>query len=163
MVPRTVLSCYATTEEANMIPVENRTEAALGAALVAVVAERPDYVYPDELKIAQKGGGFEPAKVCQYVINGDQPGCVFGAALMRMGATPDELRPLEFKGISTVLSLMRFEGPKTLSSHDWLGYAQRAREVQQEQDSGGTWGDALAEGWFGGHRQGREPGNVIAD
>lgn len=86
-----------------------------------IAEANPDHVY-------QQAIGPEGVGACAYVhIDGGvpEPGCLFGRAFFELGVDPDELLPLNLKGIETVLDLC-VEG--LLS------------DAQGNQDVGNAWG-----------------------
>lgn len=97
-----------------------------------VVAERPDYVYaaPPEMTTG--------AASCFYVHGEGEaatPGCVVGAVLNRLGVPLSELAGHEGSPAQRVAE-------KLLETDSDV--ASMLRQVQEEQDQGTSWGDALA-------------------
>lgn len=112
--------------------------------LRAVVEEYGEgYRYVDEF--GREGG--EDSAQCQY-LHGDEPGCIVGHVLHRLGVSADTLFAFDHasaggdsQGIRTLASqgaLTAHGLVLTLDALDALDFAQDA------QDSGYTWGDALA-------------------
>lgn len=113
------------------------------AAMEAVVQERgPDWVYPlgepgwvlaDDLMSASGG--------CRYVrTDADEPGCIIGAALHKMGVPLHQLRPWEGQSVAAVIPEIEI----TLNiGHASENLMDAADWAQTRQDLGATWGEAL--------------------
>jgi len=101
-----------------------------------IAGEMPDFVYTDQG--ADLGpGAFTPCSYLGRAI-GDEQGqaCIVGTALQRLGVSRDDLLKVEERGsINALLSLgVARELSPTLY---WLSH------VQQAQDTGFSWGDAV--------------------
>lgn len=99
----------------------------------AVALKGADYVYttPDGLQ-----GTPEDQPVCLYV-HGDQPGCIVGHALYSAGISLARLREEERNDAEGVLRNLR---------HDLMyeeGVPSLLQDVQQAQDQGTPWGQAV--------------------
>ncbi|MGW9170138.1 hypothetical protein [Streptomyces decoyicus] len=111
------------------------------STLREVVAERPDYVYSRPEHFPQDSSSLNPAEQtdCLYVHPGKDesatPGCVVGQVLHRLGVPLEELSLYEGDDAASVTSAVL----DTASSVYWVLFA-----AQWEQDSGETWGAALA-------------------
>lgn len=104
------------------------TDETIVATLKAVVAERPEHRY-----VQPATAGREPG--CLYV-HGDVPGCLVGHVLHRMGVPLRELLRHEFSTASEVLEALDTDISERVGAF--------LDNVQGDQDSGATWGDALA-------------------
>ena len=102
-------------------------------AVRALADRHPDAVY-------EKGD----ASGCSYtqgVATNGHMGCLIGQALVACGVTRSELRSVQTQGISDVVEECLFTerfGEADVSEEDWL------RTVQDHQDDGWTWSDAVA-------------------
>lgn len=95
------------------------------AAVRAIAAERPDYVYT-----APEGEN------CQYA-HADGCGCIIGCALNRLGMSLDELSELD----SRALAGIRFIGEGLGLSEPTIRWATN---VQSDQDNSVPWGEAVS-------------------
>jgi hypothetical protein len=129
----------ATTEGETM---HRFTDEQIISTLREVVEENPDYTYraPADLKDEWENkpavlAGKAVAPDCFYV-HGDEPGCIVGHVMNRLGIPLDELREWEGKGIgSTVPNVGDLVSPNA----EWA-----LTEAQQVQDAGDPWREALA-------------------
>jgi predicted aconitase with swiveling domain len=102
-----------------------------------LAAESPDFVYTPPLVWA---AGVDPldGKICRYVHEG-KGSCIFGQALVNLGyldPTTTDLEDVEGHSITTVVLRMEIEIPDV--QRLW------ADEVQNRQDTGATWANAVA-------------------
>lgn len=110
------------------------TEEQVRQALVEAVAEKgEDYVYSNP-----EGESAKDAVVsCSYV-HGDVPGCLVGNALHRLGVPLSALEARELRGAYSVAK-------EVIDVTDGRGtFYTLLGEVQDAQDNGAMWGDALA-------------------
>lgn len=107
------------------------TDSTLVQALRDLAAERPDYVYsnPDIEN---------SPSACLYV-HGDEPGCIVGAALHRLGVPLDVLSAYEGEGASTLLHYLNDDGVTSVSDD----VRQRVSNVQRDQDGREPWAKAV--------------------
>lgn len=110
--------------EENGIPMSD-----LGQKIIAevrkVAADKPGYVYP------QINGN------CNYVRNG-QPSCIVGQALWNVGLINSE-STIDDYGDSAIKNVVALEDwPLEVGEVNWL------TEVQDKQDNGLEWGDAVS-------------------
>lgn len=101
-----------------------------------LAAENPDFVYAPPMAL-YLNGEWAKGDACKYVHDG-RGSCIFGQAMMNTGdITADVIEPLEGGGICDVCDTLQ------------LGLRDEemawARIVQQAQDVGIPWGDAIAE------------------
>ena len=107
------------------------------AALRAVVAENPDYVYRAPEHMDMLGAG-----ACYYVhtsVVGDEeptPGCVIGHVLHRLGVPLADLAKKEYRTADDVIDYLM---PRVSEAVRWTAF-----RVQDEQDRFAPWGEALA-------------------
>ena len=94
------------------------------------VAERPDYIYAAPPNIAT----LAPRFMCYYV-HKDEPGCLIGHVLHKLGIPLEQLKALEHQGAGKVADQC-LEG---------ISYETRRflTNAQGAQDEGMTWGAAL--------------------
>lgn len=93
------------------------------STLREVAAGRPDYVYE-----RPEGGSY-----CLYV-HGDQPGCIVGHVLNRLGVPLAELEKREGRGAFVVAAEFLHT----------TGFAREVLDVAQAlQDRGRTWGESV--------------------
>lgn len=105
------------------------------AALTAAVAEKgEDFVY-------QPQGATYGRLTCAYVHDEDQPGCIFGNALMRLGVDPEWLKGYDFGKGGYAMSIDKVLKDLGVQDTDVLN---RAKNAQCQQDDGKDWGTALA-------------------
>jgi len=98
------------------------TVESLTAAMREAVAERgEDWVYPDYWR--------DPFGGCQYFRDGE-PACLFGLALHKLGYAAEDVQ----EGVSVGNFL-------PLTADELIGAAE---DAQMYQDSGSSWGQALA-------------------
>lgn len=110
------------------------TEAEFTAAMEAAIAERgPDWVYPR----GQYGWGFgQLDHACLYVrADVDEPACIIGAVLHRLGFPLRRLREHEAQGSDEVLDTLLPELDPAVRS--------AASAAQDRQDDGFSWGYVL--------------------
>lgn len=88
-----------------------------------LAAERPDFVYERPVEGSE----------CQYIHEGDEPGCIFGHALLNLGVDPDKLR----RSVAIHTVLQRLGVDATADQLDWCLVAQSA------QDTGEPWAVAV--------------------
>jgi hypothetical protein len=95
-----------------------------------LASENPDYVYTNN---KDENG----RTICLYLASADQPGCIFGQALTRLGV----VIPIDLEGRSIDFifwRIGRIELPGADSALvDWCS------EVQRGQDSGLAWAKAI--------------------
>ena len=104
--------------------------------LQEVIAEfGEDYVYP---QFEPEAAGDRGAVMECFYVRDDAPSCIVGHVLYRAGVTLDELRAVE--GWTPVDQ----QAPQFGIWADILACGLLA-DVQDEQDSGRSWGEALAE------------------
>lgn len=109
------------------------TEAQVRQALAEAVAEKgDDYVYTNPEGESAKGS----AASCYYV-HGDVPGCLVGNALHRLGVPLWALEARELRGAYSVAK-------EVIDVTDDRGTYTMLGSVQDAQDNGAMWGDALA-------------------
>lgn len=102
-------------------------------ALREVAAEAgPDYTYPDEWR--EQAGEGEDGGQCRYVVNG-QPACLIGRALAALGVPVAALENVEGSAAWAALGELH---PTSAPVGD------AANLAQERQDTGATWGEALA-------------------
>jgi hypothetical protein len=109
------------------------TEAQVKTALIEAVAEKgDDYVYtnPD-------GESATGAAASCYYVHGDKPGCLVGNALHRLGVPLSALEAHEMRGAYSVAK-------ELIDVTDSSSTFTMLAEVQDSQDNGAMWGDALA-------------------
>lgn len=101
-----------------------------------LAAENPDFVY--EGAVEDRYGSQYVS--CMYTVEGDDENlvgsCLFGQALINLGADPAELRSYEHEGIGQVLESAMLVSPKRVQWFD---------DVQEYQDVKMTWAFAVAE------------------
>ncbi|MGK5530882.1 hypothetical protein [Streptomyces sp. URMC 129] len=103
---------------------EETTDEEFLRVLQGVVAEQPDRVY-------ERPGLMES---CLY-LHGDEPGCLIGHVLLRLGVHADKVRAREGDAAGDVMrDLLPLVSPDLRSDMDC---------VQQWQDGGTPWGQAL--------------------
>lgn len=99
------------------------------AAMEQAVAERgEDFVYPDGWREQSTSGNGS----CQYYVEGVGGACIIGKALENLGVDTSQIPNSDAMEILTELGI-----------HD-EGLVSAALTAQVTQDSGGTWGQALA-------------------
>ena len=103
------------------------TSADVVAQVRALAQERPDYVYQRPLG--------NPETECSYLTGADGQGCIMGQALTRLGVSIEALSTIE--GENVMAALPRLAVRTTPSDGWWL------RAVQEQQDHGSTWGQAV--------------------
>lgn len=120
----------------------------LEAEVRKLVASQPEFVYPTA-----------PGIDCHYLPDSipmldesptgretyrrvKRPGCIFGQALLNVGLNSDLLMEVEDAPISDVLDWMVDLGLLDADVHD-LHFHDWALVVQESQDNGTPWGDAL--------------------
>jgi hypothetical protein len=102
-----------------------------------VVAERPEYEYKAPADMLS----YEDSSMCFYV-HGDQPGCLVGHVLNRVGVPLSVLAQREGVGAySVVPQVLNLTG----EPDDVATVQDVLTEVQYAQDQGATWGEALEE------------------
>lgn len=105
------------------------------AQVRALAAERPDYVYRP----------VAPGALCSYVTGQDGQGCIVGQALMRLGVPKERLAASEADEGTAVPA---DELLQDLLDLDTAAMATNEvgwiMSVQTGQDSGETWGKAVA-------------------
>jgi hypothetical protein len=120
------------------------TEEEFTAAMRAAVVERgADWVYPRDDPNYVIIDRLYP--MCKYSTRDGEPACIVGAALAKID--PELVPPFERNG-SAVGVLEEIIGARRASRARWILAARYAQTVQ---DSGSTWGNALAtyEEWLG--------------
>lgn len=99
-----------------------------------LAAADPEFVY---------SGDAEGYPVCKYIHKDDQPGCIFGQALLALGVSPDRLREYDDTEDSTITSILcQLAGADRIADAQklaWCGQCQRA------QDSNEQWAEAIRE------------------
>lgn len=105
---------------------------ALAALRAAVEAKGEDYTY-----VNRHGEPASPDVSCYYTHptadGGWEPGCIVGHVLVGWGVSLDDLRAHEGDGAGGVCTHLGIP----------IAVAQTLSLAQQEQDAGGTWGEAL--------------------
>lgn len=107
-------------------------------AVREIAAEDPDYRYnphydPEDMS---------PTMMCSYINNmdGEPGGCIVGRAMRAVGVPKSRL--LKAEGVGVMSLLIDFE-----DDHETYEYsieeAAWLREVQNAQDTGETWGEAV--------------------
>lgn len=116
-----------------MTPIELTLDRTKELLAEAVALKGADYVYttPDG-----EQGNPDTSPICSYV-HGEEPGCIVGHVLHSAGIPLAELRGEERNDASGALRGLR----GTLHYED--GVAELLMAVQQDQDSGVPWGEAL--------------------
>lgn len=102
-------------------------------AMEQAVRERgPDFVYPK----GESGWRLNPSGMCRYVrTDKEEPACLIGLALFKLGVPLEELRGYESSGADIVI-----DGTTSLGHEDVFAAATTAQSIQ---DEGSTWGEAL--------------------
>ncbi|QNJ57098.1 hypothetical protein L3Y21_gp055 [Gordonia phage Rabbitrun] len=103
-----------------------QVEASLVAAVVEIATEKPDFKYRPP---------FEHDDACYYEVAG-QPSCIIGRGFSKIGFTGRELKAFDDCGQSNAESILLALGA---SEH----VARWAQAVQEMQDCGKLWGEAL--------------------
>lgn len=111
---------------------------ALAILTKVVSAVGKDHVYVNNDGI--KAGGIIGAE-CTYVHDGDTPGCIVGHAMVRLGVSVGELKPLNTAGALSLLWELEEKGVLKTTSMARNVFM----EAQMAQDRGATWGEALKE------------------
>jgi hypothetical protein len=88
-----------------------------------LAAEKPDFFYKT------KDGA------CLYTPNDEQPGCIFGQALLRMGYTKEELSKLDEDNGLDIIEALKVLDIRSLTNEE----LQWCSDVQQLQDFGDNW------------------------
>jgi hypothetical protein len=103
----------------------------------AVALKGADYVYttPDG-----EQGNPDTQPICWYV-HGEEPGCIVGHALHAAGVPLGRLREEERNDAGGVLRSLHGDSRLRFTHED--GVAELLAAVQQDQDSGVPWGEAL--------------------
>lgn len=104
-----------------------------------LAAESPDYVYPRAERPLDLPED-DPWLTCRYVHHAEDGsktgGCIVGQALIRLGVPVERLEKLEGRPASLVLSALSIDRTNAR--------AEMVQIVQQKQDQGATWGEAVA-------------------
>jgi hypothetical protein len=105
-----------------------------------IAAERPDFIYR---KPQYKSNGvLVDSASCMYINSpeGEEPipGCIFGHALLNLGVEPDRIRKYEGAIASSIVRNLLREATVDVLNADWMN------KVQDAQDDGVAWGDAVA-------------------
>ncbi|MGW6263745.1 hypothetical protein [Streptomyces sp. NPDC055085] len=103
----------------------------------AVVLKGAGYVYTT---LEGEQGNPDTQPVCFYV-HGEEPGCIVGHALHMAGVPLGRLLEEERNDAGGVLRSLRADGRMRVSYED--GVAELLAGVQQDQDSGVPWGEAV--------------------
>lgn len=101
-----------------------------------IAEAHPDHVYePPGLCLSGPS--------CLYVHSGNQPGCIFGRALLELGISVEQLRAFQERpSDTTITTLIRTTWGDGQPSDLELLWCQR---VQIAQDVAKSWGNAVAE------------------
>ena len=106
-------------------------------AMREAVAERgAGFVYPEQGSELAKQGWRSGGVTCVYALPSGEPGCLIGLALHKID--PELLESVRSSLVPAQQVLQHMLGVQDYA----LAYA--AREAQEAQDSGKTWGEALA-------------------
>jgi hypothetical protein len=95
--------------------------------------------------VAEKGDDYVYSRLDGYVgtclyVHDDEPGCIMGNALHRMGVSLDQLGDKEGEGITSVLEYLHNRG--IIGDYPSLDL-EKLSSIQAAQDCGSTWGKAV--------------------